>query len=55
MGPQKSIFFNGLSLGARPVCFDISRYLADEYFDMCSLGVPPPKGPPQTDPKKSIF
>ena len=37
-----------------PVCFDISRYLTDKYFDIvwgCYL----PRGPPKRSPQKSMF
>ena len=42
MDPPESNFFNGLTLGAS--VFDISRYLADKYFDIVWRY---PRRPPQ--------
>ena len=50
MDPRESMFLTA-ELWV-PVCFDISRYLRDKYFDIV-LGHPP--GDPQMDPQQTIF
>ena len=52
MDPPKSIF--GMAQARVLLCFDISRYLTDKYFDIV-WGCDPPLGTPQMDPQKSIF
>ena len=52
MDPQKSIFFTAQA--RVPVCFDISIYLTDKYFDIV-WGCHPPRGPPNGSPKNQFF
>ena len=49
MGPQKINFFTAQARVL--VCFDISRYLTDKYFDIVNLGVPPPGDPSKRTPQ----
>ena len=37
-----------------PVCFDVSRYLTDKYFDIV-WGCQPPQGTPPNEPPKNQF
>ena len=51
--PPKSMFWM-VQLRV-PVCYDISRYLTDKYFDIVWGCHHPPGDPPKWTPKKSIF
>ena len=52
MDPSRNQFF--MAQLRVPICFDISRYLTDSYFDIV-WGCHSPRGPPQMDPPKIKF